>query len=110
MIEGCLDWQRNGLVRPAVVLNATAEYFEAQDTIGRWLVERCIRDASLADKPGKLLADCRTWAGENGEMPPTPSAFRSAIEKVDGVRYATVKGVQYVRGLGLRPSYTRPDE
>jgi putative DNA primase/helicase len=27
MIEGCLDWRKNGLVRPKVVLEATSEYF-----------------------------------------------------------------------------------
>ncbi|MGG5823764.1 phage/plasmid primase, P4 family [Falsiroseomonas sp. HW251] len=102
MIEGCLDWQQHGLLRPAVVVNATAEYFEAQDVIGRWIAERCIRDATLTDKPGRLLADCRAWAIENGETPPTPSAFRSAIEKIEGVRYSTVKGTQFVRGVGLK--------
>jgi hypothetical protein len=27
MIDGCLAWQRGGLVRPKVVVDATAEYF-----------------------------------------------------------------------------------
>jgi putative DNA primase/helicase len=31
MIDGCLDWQRNGLVRPASVTEATAAYFDEQD-------------------------------------------------------------------------------
>lgn len=29
MIEGCLDWQAHGLIRPQVVIDATADYFEA---------------------------------------------------------------------------------
>lgn len=100
MIEGCLDWQENGLVRPAIVTGATEEYFEAQDVIGRWLAERCILASHLEIKPGVLLADCRTWAAESGEAPPTPQQFRSALEKVKGVRYATVKGVQWIKGIG----------
>lgn len=102
MIDGCLDWQKHGLVRPEIVTSATAEYFEAQDTIGRWLAERCILEPHLQVKPGLLLADCRTWAGENGETPPTPQQFRSAMEKVRGARYATVKGVQQIKGVGLQ--------
>jgi putative DNA primase/helicase len=79
MIDGCLDWRSNGLVRPKVVVDATSEYFAAQDIIGRWLTERCILDPQLEEKPGRLVADCRTWSGENGEIPPTPlsSAARS---------------------------------
>jgi putative DNA primase/helicase len=41
MIDGCLDWQRNGLVRPKVVTDATAEYFEDQDSFTQWLEECC---------------------------------------------------------------------
>ena len=41
MIEGCLDWQRNGLIRPKVVTDATAEYFSSQDMFGQWLEECC---------------------------------------------------------------------
>ena len=40
-IEGCLDWQANGLMRPEVVQAATAEYFSDQDTINSWLDECC---------------------------------------------------------------------
>lgn len=102
MITGCLDWQRNGLDRPAVVTEATAEYFEAQDTIGRWMAERCVLAPHLEVKPGLLAADCRTWAAENGEAPPSAPQLRSALEKVRGVRYATVKGTQWVKGIGLQ--------
>ena len=41
MIEGCLDWQANGLVRPESVIRATESYFEDQDLMGQWLAEAC---------------------------------------------------------------------
>jgi putative DNA primase/helicase len=102
MLEGCLDWQASGLVRPKVVTDATAEYFAAQDVIGRWLAERCLMDPHLEEKPGRLATDCRAWATENGEIPPTPAQFRSAIERTRGVWYVTVRGTQHVRGVGLQ--------
>ncbi len=112
MIDGCLGWRSNGLVRPKVVVDATSEYFAAQDIIGRWLTERCILDPQLEEKPGRLVADCRTWAGENGETPPTPPHFRSALERTNGIRYVTIRGLQRVRGIGLHaePDYRRPSE
>lgn len=33
MIDGCLDWQANGLVRPQSITTATADYFAAQDIL-----------------------------------------------------------------------------
>ena len=41
MIEGCLDWQENGLVRPDSVIRATESYFEDQDLLSQWLAEEC---------------------------------------------------------------------
>ena len=41
MIDRCLDWQRNGLIRPQSVISRTAEYFDAQDLFGQWVAERC---------------------------------------------------------------------
>jgi putative DNA primase/helicase len=40
-IDGCLEWQRIGLAPPAIVRNATHEYFEDQDIIAQWM-EDCI--------------------------------------------------------------------
>jgi phage/plasmid-associated DNA primase len=40
--EGCLDWQRRGLADvPATIKQATGEYQEEQDLMGRWLAECC---------------------------------------------------------------------
>ncbi len=40
-VEGCLEWQREGLNPPQTVLAATEEYFEDEDTLGRWIAEAC---------------------------------------------------------------------
>lgn len=104
MIDGCLEWQRDGLKQPDVVKLATEEYFDAQDIIGKWIAERCILYPTLEMKPGLLLADCRQWAAANGEEVPTASQFRGAMERVRGVRYVTVKGIGSVKGIGLKAS------
>ena len=41
MIEGCIDWQTNGLIRPAKVVAATEDYFDEQDIFGQWLNTKC---------------------------------------------------------------------
>lgn len=41
MINGCLDWQKNGLVRPRCVIDATNEYFAEHDLLSLWLDDCC---------------------------------------------------------------------
>ncbi len=103
MIKGCLAWQRDGLTKPTAVAEATADYFDAQDVFGQWAEERCIRDPSLAERPGKLLADFNAWAGRNGEQEANRSRFRGWAERHGSLRYKTVKGSDYLQGIGLRP-------
>lgn len=42
MIDGCAEWQEKGLNPPEAVLAATAEYLDDEDTVGRWLRDKCI--------------------------------------------------------------------
>jgi putative DNA primase/helicase len=66
-IEGCLDWQQNGLVRPAVVEAATADYFAEQDVLGAWLDECCVVDQGngrLMEAIALLKADFERFAAD----------------------------------------------
>lgn len=40
-VQGCLDWQREGLNPPAAILDAVKEYREESDTLGRFIEEHC---------------------------------------------------------------------
>jgi putative DNA primase/helicase len=101
MIEGCLDWQRNGLVRPDVVADATADYFQSQDFFARWLSERAKLDPMLESKPGILFVDFRAWCASNGEPLTDNRTMRGMIERTAGLRYVTKRGSQFVKGIGL---------
>jgi len=64
-VQGCLDWQRDGLHEPAIVSDATAEYRDEQDQLSEFLIERClvIEGVSVRAKP---LYDCyKQWAGDH---------------------------------------------
>lgn len=67
-VDGCLEWQRVGLNPPHAVLAATEEYFQAEDALGRWLDERCERNANHTETSATLYADWKTWAEMNGEF------------------------------------------
>lgn len=54
-IEGALDWQRNGFVKPDSVKRATTEYLAEQDTFAQWLAECCERDPESSAATQDLL-------------------------------------------------------
>ncbi|MCP3941679.1 MAG: DNA primase [Desulfobacteraceae bacterium] len=42
MVRGCLEWQRDGLKRPAVVKKAVEDYQRDEDSVGDFIDECCI--------------------------------------------------------------------
>ncbi|KQQ19565.1 Phage/plasmid primase, P4 family [Methylorubrum extorquens] len=85
MIEGCLDWQTNRLVRPDVVKVATDEYFSAQDTFSLWLEERCVVDRTNPYRKAttqELFASWSEYARANNEPPGTQTSFGERMEKL----------------------------
>jgi putative DNA primase/helicase len=63
MIEGCLEWQKIGLVAPALVEAATEEYFAENDPIGSWLAE-CTTAGSSNTRSLDLFGSWKEWANQ----------------------------------------------
>jgi putative DNA primase/helicase len=61
-MDGCLEWQRIGLVPPPVVLDATEAYFAEQDTTQQWLDE-CTEDGGefAFTRTTELFAAWKAW-------------------------------------------------
>jgi putative DNA primase/helicase len=80
MIDGCLAWQESGLVRPKVVLDATAEYFSEQDSIRQWIGECCdIGGPNAFETTATLFKSWSEYAQANGEKPGTTKWFTQAL-------------------------------
>ena len=79
-LEGCLQWQAEGLNPPSVVVEATAEYFDDEDSFGRWLDECCIRDPMAHETTRDLYAAWSTWAQRSGMSAGSEPKFRSALK------------------------------
>ena len=88
MIDGCLDWQENGLVRPDSVVRATESYFEDQDLMSQWLSEECDAEPGNIYKwepTAKLFASWTEFANQAGEEPGSSKAFERRVDQA-GVR------------------------
>jgi putative DNA primase/helicase len=67
LMDGCLEWQRNGLSAPKAIKEATAEYFHNEDTLASWIEEELVRDQNSWNSTETLYANFRNWCERNGE-------------------------------------------
>lgn len=68
MVEGALAWQARRLSPPSIVLDATNEYFEDQDMLGRWLAECCEEARDEWTPTHDLFQAWAEWCGEGREF------------------------------------------
>ena len=78
-----------------VIQQATSAYFR------RWMVKRRDLGDTASEKPGKLFADFTAWSRDSGEAPIFAGEFKEMVERTRGLRYATDKGTQWVRGIAF---------
>ncbi len=102
MIDGCLAWQRGGLVRPESVTAATEAYFDDQDILGEWLEEKCVVEPGNQNRKETtqdLFASWSLYAKAANELPGTVRSFSQTIEKHG---FAPIKSVPTFGGKRAR--------
>jgi P4 family phage/plasmid primase-like protien len=109
MIEGCLDWQTNGLMRPQSVTEATADYFAEQDLFNQWLDEKCDVERDNSAKwatTSELFSSWSAYAKAAGEDPGTTRAFAPNMRRkgIRPYRHMKARGWSGIR-LRLEPRY-----
>ncbi|TDQ41881.1 phage/plasmid primase, P4 family [Tepidicella xavieri] len=102
-VEGCLAWQRLGrLDPPRCVVEATEEYFEAEDALGRWLDERCVREPNAKSLTAELFNDWRQWAEAAGEFVGAQRRFSDLLITRGFDKWRNGMGVRGFQGIGLK--------
>ncbi|MGE0424469.1 MAG: phage/plasmid primase, P4 family [Reyranellaceae bacterium] len=91
MIEGCIEWQCDGLKVPPAVQAATAQYIEAEDAFGQWLGECVQRRETAYETTADLFASWKAWADRAGEHPGSLKRFSQTM---------TDRGVEAKRQAG----------
>jgi putative DNA primase/helicase len=101
-IDGCLDWQRNGLQQPAIVREATEEYFSDEDNLARWFEQAVERGPNRECRSIDLYESYKSFARAEGVEPDSHMGFSMELRdrfSLEAKRTAT--GMVY-RGLALR--------
>jgi putative DNA primase/helicase len=100
-IEGCLEWQRDGLGEPKEVIKATKEYEAEQDTFAIFLEERCIRKPKAKILSLPMYHEYKIWAEEHGETVLSHKIFAALMSERGFKKRKTEKGIEY-SGIELR--------
>ncbi len=99
MVQGCLDWQRDGLTMPDEVRIATAEYRDAEDLLAQFIAERCVTGANNRCKLSTLYGAFKAWSEAFGERPLGRKTFSQSL--VGKFQRTTSNGTWYI-GIALR--------
>lgn len=108
LIEGCLDWQANGLSTPKAIVDETQAYFDSQDILGQWIEECCDSDPGnrwKSETSTDLFSSWRDFAMRAGEREGSRRSFGETMQRRG---YSTKKGTGGTRlfeGIRLKPTH-----
>ena len=95
MIEGALDWQTDGLRPPTAVIDATAAYLAAEDSVAAWIDEKCERNPSVWTSLSDLFASWKVWAEGRKEPAGSSKSFGETLENHSYTRKKRNMGMGY---------------
>lgn len=111
MIEGCKDWQNEGLKTPEVIAKATQNYREEMDVIGAFMDECCISGIGYRVSAKELYDNYVKWGEENGEYVISQRLFGLRLSERGFEREKCYSGVNRKKFvyLGIGLLYNAPD-
>jgi len=83
-VEGCLEWQREGLQAPEEVRKATAGYRSEMDVIGAFLHEKCETGPDFKESFKVVYTRYEEWCAEAGEKAETRRKFNARLKERGG--------------------------
>lgn len=101
MIEGCLEWQRDGLGPPASITAAVNDYMEDEDVIGQWISEQCSVGGLARATASELYRSWSLWATAGGYEPGSQKILGAQLRE-RGFKPGRVGGGRGWQGIALR--------
>lgn len=102
-VRGCIEWQQKGLGQPDAVKQATGQYRSDNDTLSRFIDEKCQPAPELTVTVSDFYQTYASWCVANGEACLTKAklAKRMAARGITQGRSATER---FWQGISLRHS------
>lgn len=100
--RGAADYLARGrLEEPEAVKGATATYIHDQDTVGRFVEERCHLASSLRSATRDVRAAYEQWCSEAGEHPVSAKRLTQELRERFGAEDLKSNGVRHYSGVGI---------
>jgi putative DNA primase/helicase len=102
-LQGCQEWQREGLCEPGKVQEATKEYREEMDPLGSFLNDCCTLSPGVQAPAADLYRAYTKWCQANGEDPLTQHVFGRLLRDRGLTKdRSSVTGRTVWKGISLR--------
>lgn len=101
MIEGAMEYYRNGITLSPAIKREQAKYRKDSDMLGEFLGECTDVDPSSRVKKSDLYQRWKYWCDTNGVQPGAKKSFTQRLEERGFVGKQS-NGVPYYRGLTLK--------
>jgi putative DNA primase/helicase len=98
-IRGCLEWQRDGLGKPAIIQAATAEYRTENDALTDFLAECCMVHDGVSARAGLLFDRYAMWAADR--VRPDDRLSRKAFSAKLRLRFESSEKGRHVIYFGI---------
>jgi putative DNA primase/helicase len=103
-IQGCLEWQKQGLNPPQIILDQVKAYKTEMDSIAQFVDEECLLDVESKHPSSKLYDTYRHYCMDMGRKPQSSSSFKRALDKLHSVYQSRTSSGMYWHGI--RPQIT----
>lgn len=105
IIEGSVNYFKDGLGSCSLVDEATEEYKKSEDIIGNWIEDNCYLESDITESPSLLWKDFENWASSQGHKS-TLNKMNSASLSKDLIRRGFItkrsNGLNWKVGIGLK--------
>jgi putative DNA primase/helicase len=106
LVQGCLQWQQDGLAIPDVIKQSTEEYRQSQDPLKDFFEDCCEFDSWMVLPVKNLRAAYEQWAKDNGvRFTLGPREFNKRLREKGCVSKSTWhdgKNAKCWQGIGLQ--------
>jgi putative DNA primase/helicase len=107
-LQGCREWQQDGLKPPAIIAEAVRAYREESDTLGRFIAECCdIRKLGQV-KSSSLFATYQRFCDQAGERWIAAKDFPAEMERRGFAHKRSTGGQRLFYGIEIRQSEVQP--
>ncbi len=105
LIQGCVNWHKHGLHKPAEVAHATEKYKGDEDALSRFIAERCYLHPNARVQATPLREEYLKWCKDNFESELNKNQFPARLRERPGISSEENRQGKFWCGLGLQKDF-----